>query len=489
MEIKKANSANLSITITPNNFKDFTYSKKSHLEFFRNNNYDIKLFGKEINLAICSLRNYRYLLIFSFIINNIPKKSRILQIGESDLRILDHLKLDYECWKISSIKDVLKDYSTNKEKLKIEKFGSKETNLKFPKDYFDFIFSVSAFEEISYSEIKSSYHNLSFNLNHIAKPGTFSLYNFDLIFADNKARVNNALYFFYKDNFNRNKILNNFLDTKKISNDRGLYYTMCNISDFPHLKYKNEIEDKVIHAISYNLLIQKKYIQIPTATISDSISYLEKNPLFVFHHIIKCGGTSVLYALSKWFHFEYDYLIDLESKNQYMKTRYSICNMVSDTCISSHFAYEGTYVFQRYPELITKPEIIKAFTFIRDPLQFSISFYYYTKSKGRYINIDLIQHLDFQENFLSKFIPCNESNYKEVLDRYFFIGLTEKLQESLDKLSIILNKKKLEVKRENTTIKDDQMELITDEYKAKFKKRNRLDYLVYNYCVEKFNKL
>ena len=36
-----------------------------------------------------------------------------------------------------------------------------------------------------------------------------------------------------------------------------------------------------------------------------------------------------------------------------------------------------------------------------------------------------------------------ENNYKEILNRYFFIGITERMQESVNKLAEIFNKRKI----------------------------------------------
>lgn len=230
-------------------------------------------------------------------------------------------------------------------------------------------------------------------------------------------------------------------------------------------------------------------ILIPSKTKSNPEVYLQKNPAFIFHHLIKCGGTSAHNALRNWFTLEFDHLLNSNEINKYIKYRFNLENICSDVCIIGHFAQEGSFIFQRYPEIISRRNEIKAFTFIRDPLMFSVSFYYYTVSSGNFRNISLKTHLNFHKNFLSRFLDCNEKNYKEVFDRYFFVGITERMQESFDKLALILNKRKLKVPFVNQSKKDSQTNEITSEFKDNFRKNNKLDYLIYDYCLEKFNRI
>lgn len=227
---------------------------------------------------------------------------------------------------------------------------------------------------------------------------------------------------------------------------------------------------------------------IPSETLSKPENFLDKEPAYIFHHFMKCGGTSVAHNLQFWFHLIYDHLISEESLEEYKKNRIDINQLGSDYCIVGHYAYEGTYLFQRYPELIEKKKKFKAFTFIRDPLMFYISFYYYTKKSGRQIQNTLFEFINDNQNLLAYYFPCTEQNYKEVLDRYFFIGITERMQESLDILAGLINKRKLKALTLNKNEKDSQISLLRDDFLEEFMKKNELDYKIYKYCIEKFNK-
>jgi hypothetical protein len=63
------------------------------------------------------------------------------------------------------------------------------------------------------------------------------------------------------------------------------------------------------------------------------------------------------------------------------------------------------------------------------------------------------------------------------------------MQESFDKLATILGKRKIKVPQYNTTEKDSQVSELTPEFIEEVKKLNELDYKIYNYSIERFDKL
>ena len=228
---------------------------------------------------------------------------------------------------------------------------------------------------------------------------------------------------------------------------------------------------------------------LPRITQSSNSDFLLKNPAYIFHHLIKSGGNSILSVIQKWFKMEIDREETYGDKSRFIKYKINHLNIFSDTCITSHFQYEGAFLHQRYPELIDKKEEIKIFIFIRDPLNFRISHYYYTLKDENNSDFTLEQILSCGENWISGLIPCNEFNYKEVMDKYFFIGITEKMQESFDLLADLAGKKRIKLPFANVSEKDDQVFELSKEFIDEFKKRNKLDYMIYEYCLKKFNKL
>ncbi|MBK6538256.1 MAG: hypothetical protein WBQ38_01790 [Ignavibacteria bacterium] len=230
----------------------------------------------------------------------------------------------------------------------------------------------------------------------------------------------------------------------------------------------------------------KKVYILTSNTFSSPGQFLKHKPAYIFHHMMKCGGTSVISVLSKWFNIIPDYHESSDDLNMYINNRINIDLISSDHCIAGHYLCDGTFVHQRYPEIISRKDEIKCFTFLREPLDFFISFYYYSRKFGR-MNSTLKDFIESNRNLISYYMGCDEEYYKDVLDRYFFIGITEKLQYSFDILAERLNKPKLKVPLLNYSEKDEQLVLLTEEYIDNFKKYNELDYEIYNYAKSKLN--
>jgi len=227
---------------------------------------------------------------------------------------------------------------------------------------------------------------------------------------------------------------------------------------------------------------------LPEITLTKPKNFLKNKPAYIFHHFMKCGGTSLTLSLKNWFFIINDHYKAMKDIEEYKLKRFDISTLNSENCIVGHFNYEGIHVYERYPEVIDETNNIKVFTFIRDPLSFCISLYYYTRRFGR-IEDTLINYVNSNRNLLAYYLPCHENNYKEILDRYFFIGITERMQDSMDKLAEILNKRKIQMHIANKTERDSQMSILTDDFIEKFKKKNELDYMIYDYCVEKFDRV
>lgn len=208
---------------------------------------------------------------------------------------------------------------------------------------------------------------------------------------------------------------------------------------------------------------------------------LKKGPyLYIFHHIPKCGGNSVKRALSGWFICIADYKMNVTIED-FKNTSINLKKLTPYHILCGHFEDDGCYLFQRYPKVINNPRF-RLISFVRDPLELQISLYYYEKKirtspKG---NMLLEDRILMKANYMGNIFVCDELNYKEVLDRYYFIGVTEYLQESLDKLACKLGKPKTKVPLLNKTERDDQ--LLSEDVIQRFKEKNRLDYLIYEHC-------
>lgn len=216
---------------------------------------------------------------------------------------------------------------------------------------------------------------------------------------------------------------------------------------------------------------------------STFIRFSPKTPIYIFHHIPKCGGTSLLTVLENWFLTIKDYRIG-ETLNYPRKV--NINKLRSGHCLCGHFELDGNYLYQRYPEALNSDKY-KMFTFVRDPLDIQMSLWRYEKKKNTNRAKSIEEHLLLRPNYLANRFPATKDNYKSVIDRYFFVGILEDYQSGIDLLAHLLGKKVQKVPWVNQTKNTEVVEL-PKSVVARFKQENALDYLIYNYCFDAFKR-
>lgn len=222
--------------------------------------------------------------------------------------------------------------------------------------------------------------------------------------------------------------------------------------------------------------------------------FFSGTPVYIFHHIPKSGGTSVREALAKWFKTISDYRPSVEKTPatlKFLNNRLKIDRYNSRYCISGHFELPGNYLHERYPEIIEQPERYRIFTVFRDPLNLAVSLYYYQlqekiRKKEDETLEDFVKKIN---NYTAGRLPCNMDDYLEILNRYFFIGINEYMQESLDKLAVLLKKPKIKVPELNRSPKDKQALNISSDTVQVFRKNNALDYLIYQHALKNFKEM
>ena len=467
--------------LSKDNFQEYTYSKKSHFGLFNSYKSAESVYGKNTDELEYDIIKYQELLIYSYIKNNLKKGSKILKIGKSGGHLVDSLKSDYVFYELECVNELSKMvFNKNNYDLNLIKDSNNNQLNIFPLNHFDFVFTISAFDEIEDSlEI---YATIVTNITTFKKEFALVLFSFNNVFYKGVAQSNSFIYFLFKNVEKFNKFHRHIF----MLEDKDLFSKTEN--DF----FLNENNSSVsVERICYNILWKTTPL-LPTISDSRPNDTLKSKPAYVFHHLMKCGGTSVVNSLYNWYCMQFDYTDDPNSilfeLNTFHKFKYNLCNLYSDTCLVSHFQFDGYFLPQRYPEIFKRPEEFRIFTFIRDPLKLMISLYYYGRSNIKETT-SLMNYINGHQNLLANFFPCNENNYKEVLDRYFFIGIVEQMQESIDKLADLSGKTKIELPTLNISKKDDQAINLSPEFIKSFKEYNSLDYKIYEYCLEKFSKI
>ncbi len=211
------------------------------------------------------------------------------------------------------------------------------------------------------------------------------------------------------------------------------------------------------------------------------------NQIPVFHHLPKCGGTSVLKLLSNWFSLVPDYRQNWTSSYQ---DRLNLDRLTPKHCLCGHFELDGYHLAQRYPGLLENPRFW-VFTFIRDPLEVKMSLFRYETKNNVTKPRTIEKHLSTRKNYLASVLGVGRDDFKNVLDKYAFIGVLEESALSVELLAWLLKKNKTGLPWENRTLdgKKRSQDALPDQIVQQFKEENELDYAIYNYAVERLKTL
>ena len=212
-----------------------------------------------------------------------------------------------------------------------------------------------------------------------------------------------------------------------------------------------------------------------------------RHPIYFFHHLPKCGGTSVREALENWFSVNDDYF---DEDGATTLPPIDLKNLNRTNCISGHFGHEGYYIEQRYPQIFhgfKASQRYRAFMFLRDPLEMRCSLYRHEVKAGKAQHPDLATAIMPFSNFYSRIINVNEHNWKQRIDQYFFVGIADDLQLSFDLLADLAGKRRVKLPTSNTTTlaHSNSMHSLSDEEREAFKIANSLDYQIFDYAKAK----
>jgi len=159
--------------------------------------------------------------------------------------------------------------------------------------------------------------------------------------------------------------------------------------------------------------------------------------------------------------------------------------------VIGHFGHHEYRLNYRYPQVLQSTLSkyrYRCFTFIREPLEMRCSLYRHQLIMNQETKqFSLAEHLESVDNYTGRILNTTIENYKQVLDKYYFVGVADDLQMSFDLLAKRIRKPRLILPIINTTKKEsDQVaESLTADQIAQFKHENKLDYLIYDYAKKR----
>jgi hypothetical protein len=213
-----------------------------------------------------------------------------------------------------------------------------------------------------------------------------------------------------------------------------------------------------------------------------------RDPVHVFHHIPKCGGTSINRVLQRWFVPVKDYRSGWESEYPAPK---KLSRLRSAHCLCGHFELSGNLLFERYPEVF-RSDRFRVFTFVRDPLQLRLSLVSFEDLNNQPSQGTLEERVLSSPNYLAARFGANAENFRERLHPYWFIGVIEEGQVGLDVLGRMAGKhqRQLPWTNQSTGVKTrGGAREVSEEFSETFRKLNALDYQIYDHCNERFRQL
>jgi hypothetical protein len=238
---------------TPANIAQFSYSRLSCFNLFRG--IPFRSFnGDDPDPAICDLKVYQDYLTYCFIRRNVPKGSRILEIGGGDSRILKFFAQDFECWnadKCDGLGNGPIKFTSPHYRIVYDYVGS--FNPELPDTYFDFVFSISALEHTP--EDQTMRVNVLKDIDRVLKPGSPTLHCFDAILRPaGQSWVNGLIPYLYANA----PVQTRFTPLSEIEADPDTFVMTQNAYEVHWQPSTNESYEKFGRPFSINLFWTKQ---------------------------------------------------------------------------------------------------------------------------------------------------------------------------------------------------------------------------------------
>jgi len=220
----------------------------------------------------------------------------------------------------------------------------------------------------------------------------------------------------------------------------------------------------------------------------------KNKPIYIFNHVPKCGGTTLSNIFRSWFVVVRDYPPHdvrfpdpdelKERMSNYQQNPVALVNLKPWHILTGHFHDTGFQLNYRYGKAMANSNV-RIISFLRDPLDHRLSLYYYAqRRKHNWVkNMSVKQFIvtSYHQNYFARALECNETNYEVVLSKYYFIGIVEDFDLSIQLLSRKIGRPNPEMIPHLNKTERKQNELTEDEH-VNFRSLNELDYKMYEFA-------
>jgi hypothetical protein len=182
-------------------------------------------------------------------------------------------------------------------------------------------------------------------------------------------------------------------------------------------------------------------------------------------------------------------------KRHRLTTRLSKNKFKEGICIHGHFNPERGFGVSDY-----YPEVDQFITILRDPFEIHISNYFFIKKFGTNFlwngsrvtstmdqSWGIERYLANTRSFMLLHLPADLTldNFREILEeRFIYVGIVERLQESVNQLARILGFSPIEVGRLNSS---PRTESIPDNARDIFINKHPLESALYEYALKHYS--
>ncbi|CAD5942496.1 glycosyltransferase [Planktothrix agardhii] len=259
--------------VSRSNFGNFTYSKESHFAKF-------KRFGWTVNteLETCDLKVYQDLLVYNFIIQNLPPGSKLLEIGGGESRLIEALKDNYECWNLDKFEGVgngpVSPYEAKDHRIVLDYIGN--FNQELQDNYFDFVFSISTLEHI-WPENDENFKNICDDIDRVLKPGGLCLHCIDIVLRSTDMWTNGILPYM----INNIKMLHPITPFAEIPLEPDTFFMSETAYERSWQGAINKTYEDFGKPLSYNVLYEKQKVTLSLPYTRYQLSSYDNQSNFV----------------------------------------------------------------------------------------------------------------------------------------------------------------------------------------------------------------